>query len=109
MTPDDPMTPDDQAKPKLTLSSETAPVSVPTFACIVYVAPEVGGGVRARVGNLDGIEENAASEREALAKIAAAFKAEVKRMMAEDLPIPWIDPPSAPQPGEQKRFIPVHL
>jgi hypothetical protein len=82
---------------------------VPVFSCIVYVSPAAGGGVRARVANLAGLESSAASEREALAKIVRAFKERVGELMRGNSPIPWIEPPSAAVPGEQQRFIPVHL
>ena len=82
---------------------------VPVFSCIVYVSPAAGGGVRARVANLAGLESSAASEREALAKIVRAFKERVGELLRGNSPIPWIEPPSPASPGEQQRFIPVHL
>jgi hypothetical protein len=85
------------------------PADIPVFNCIVYVSPEAGGGVRARVANLPELECTAATEREALGKIVPAFKERVGELMHRETPIPWIEPPSLPEPGEQKRFIPVHL
>ena len=82
---------------------------VPVFNCIVYVSPDAGGGVRARVANLPGIECTAASEREALGKIVPAFKQRIGELMHSETQIPWIEPPTPAEPGEQKRFIPVHL
>jgi hypothetical protein len=83
---------------------------VPVFSCIVYVSPvDGGGGVRARVANLAGLESTAASEREALAKIVRAFKERVGELLHNNSPIPWIEPPCPAVPGEQQRFIPVHL
>ena len=83
--------------------------SVPVFNCIVYVSPATSGGVQAHVANLAGLEVSAASEREALGKLVAAFKARVAELMQQQAEIPWIEPPPPPGPGEQERLIPVHL
>jgi hypothetical protein len=85
------------------------PANVPVFSCIVYVSPNAGGGVRARVANLPDLESTAASEREALAKIVRAFKERVGELLLNGSPIPWIEPPVPVAHGEQQRFIPVHL
>lgn len=85
------------------------PADVPVFSCLVYVSPAAGGGVRARVANLAGFECTAASERAALSKLVPAFKQRVGELMQNKTPIPWIDPPSPAEAGEQTRFIPVHL
>lgn len=82
---------------------------VPVFSCIVYVSTNAGGGVQARVANLAGVECTAASERDALGKIIPAFKRRVGELMQGETPIPWIEPPTPAKPGEQTRFIPVHL
>ena len=82
---------------------------VPVFSCIVYVSPDAGGGVRARVANLPGLGCTAASEREALGKIVPAFKQRVGELIHSETQIPLIEPPAPAEPGEQKRFIPVHL
>jgi hypothetical protein len=83
--------------------------AVPAFGCVVYVADVAGGGVRARVANLAGIEATADSERGALAKIVPAFKARVAEALARGEPIGWIEPVPEPEPGERRRFVPVHL
>ena len=85
------------------------PAGVPVFDCIVYLARETGGGVRARVVNLAGLECTAGSEREALAKLIPAFKQRVAELTRNNTPIPWIDPLPPAEPGEMKRFVPVHL
>jgi len=84
------------------------PASIPVFDCIVYVSSDPGG-IRARVANLPGLTATAATERQALAKIVPAFKQQIAELMQNQTPIPWIDPPSPPEAGEQKRLIPVHL
>jgi hypothetical protein len=93
----------------LNVSGHSKPADVPVFNCIVYVSPDAGGGVRARVANLPGLECTAASEREALGKIVPAFKRRVGEQMRSETQIPWIDPPTPAEAGEQIRFIPVHL
>jgi hypothetical protein len=85
------------------------PANVPVFNCIVYVSPDPSGGVRARVANLAGLDFTAANERGALAKIVAAFKQRVGDLTRDGIPIPWIEPPTPAETGEQTRFIPVHL
>jgi hypothetical protein len=94
---------------ELNSSDHSKPAEIPVFNCIVYVSSDAGGGVRARVANLPGLECTAASEREALGKIVPAFKQRVGELMHSETPIPWIEPPTPAEPGEQKRFIPVHL
>ena len=91
------------------LSKHVIPADVPVFNCLVYVSPGPAGGVRARVGNLAGLQVVAASEREALAKIIPAFKQQLGELMQSGAAIPWIDPPLDAEPEEQTRFIPVHL
>lgn len=93
----------------LNVSKHSKPVDVPVFNCIVYVSNDAGSGVRARVANLSGIECTAASEREALGKIVPAFKKRVSELMKTGASIPWIEPPSPAAPGENERFVPVHL
>ncbi len=95
--------------PDLNVSGHSPPVQVPVFSCLVYISPHAGGGVRARVANLPGLECTAGSERAALGKIVPAFKQRLAELMSTGTPIPWIDPPTPAAAGEQTRFIPVHL
>ena len=81
---------------------------VPVFNCIVYVTHDEHG-VLARVANLPGIEFRAGGEREALSKVIPRFKQRVAELHASDTEIPWIEPLPPMRPGEQKRFVPVHL
>lgn len=97
----------DDSQP-LPVDPGSPPVNVPAFTCVVYVAC-VDGGVRARVANLAGIEFQAGSERDALAKIVPAFKQRVAELMGSGGEIPWVDPPMEKEAGEQERFLPVHL
>lgn len=85
------------------------PANVPVFNCIVYVSRDSAGHVRARVANLAGLEFTAGSEREALSKTVPAFKQRVTELTQSGTQIPWIEPPLPPDPGEQTRFVPVHL
>lgn len=88
---------------------ETPPGDVPVFNCVIYVAPDAAGGVRARVANLAGLECAAASERQALSQLVPAFKQRVGALVSSGSPIPWIDPPQPIESGEQQRLIPIHL
>jgi hypothetical protein len=103
----------DQATQKqameLPISDHSKPRDVPSFSCLVYVSPNAAGGVFGRVANLPGLKCNAPSEREALMKIVAEFKKRVADLVQRKAPIPWIDPPSTVEPGEQQRSIPIHL
>jgi len=83
--------------------------AVPVFNCIVHVASAADGTIIARVANLAGIEGRGRSEREALAQAVAAFKAVVSRYHAAGEPIPWLESPARPLPGESERLIAVHL
>jgi hypothetical protein len=93
------------------MNGESLPVGgVPTFGCVVYVAArDGGGGVRARVANLSGLECEGDGERAALAKLIPAFKQRISELLAKGAPIPWIEPVPEPAAGEQRRFVPVHL
>ena len=94
---------------ELNTNNRLKPSDVPVFNCIVYICPDSGGGVRARVANLPGLECKAASERDALSKIVPAFKQRVGELMRSNTPIPWIEPPASAESDEATRHIPVHL
>ncbi|HEY5312328.1 MAG TPA: hypothetical protein VIK18_07400 [Pirellulales bacterium] len=89
-------------------SEHLKPGDVPVFSCIVYVS-RTEGGVRARAANLPELECTAASEREALAKVVAAFKQRVGELLRSGAAIPWVEPPAAAEAGEQRRLLAVHL
>jgi hypothetical protein len=63
----------------------------------------------ARVANMAGITAVGNAERELLVLLTKRFKALLQDCLQHNREIPWIDPPEAPLPGEQQRFIPVHL
>ncbi len=110
--PDDDQRNDEAAKRKaleLPISGHSKPCDIPLFSCLVYVSRAAAGGVQARVANLPGLKCTASSEREALREIVAAFKKRVADLVQRDASIPWIDPPSPVEPGEQERSIPIHL
>ena len=84
--------------------------SVPVFNCLACLSPpDAEGWITARCSNLSGIVVRGKTQREALAALVAEFKAAVSRYHAAGQPIPWSEPPSAPEPGEQQRWIAVHL
>ena len=90
-------------------AADRKPAEVPVFNCIVYVSNQATGAVRARVANLPALEFTAGSQREALSKAVTTFKQQIGELVKEGETIPWIDPPFAPEPGEQTRLIAVHL
>ena len=97
-------------RPNLPIDHQSSDVpEVPSFGCLVYVQSLPGGRVKARVANLAGIEIEAASERDALTKVVPQFKKMIQDHMQSQTTIPWIDPPSPINEGEQKRFLPTHL
>jgi hypothetical protein len=84
--------------------------AVPVFNCRVIVAPPNDAGlVVARAAELEGLSVSAQSQREALQKLVAAFKARMAEHVAKQEEIPWIRPGDKAQPGEQELFIAVHL
>ena len=97
-----------EPKPDTRLNVANDVAAVPTFACIVYVT-KTDEGTRARVANLPDLQCIATTERDALGKIVPEFKQRISQWLAAGQQIPWIDPPSAQEPDEQKRFVPVHL
>jgi hypothetical protein len=99
-----------QAKPFAAPSGNRAKsADVPVFNCIVYVLTTASGEVRARVANLPDLHCAAGSERAALSQLVPAFKQRVAELTRAGTPIPWIEPPLPTEPGEQRRFVPVHL
>ena len=90
--------------------SDQTPQDVPVFNCIVIVSPrDADGMVSARAAELAGMEGRGKSEREALAQVVAQFKDFVSRRYAAGDEIPWLKPALVVVPGEQQRFITVHL
>jgi hypothetical protein len=91
------------------MNDEKSP-DVPVFNCLVIVSPrDAEGLISARAAELAGIEGRGKSEREALAQVVAQFKDFVTRRYAAGDEIPWLQPPVPAEPGEQQRFIAVHL
>lgn len=89
-------------------SSPASPVAV--YNChAILAACDAEGSIEARCCNLPGIVARGKSQREALAALVAAFKAEVSRFAAAGQPIPWGEAAARPGPGEQERWIAVHL
>lgn len=97
-----------QPSKSLPVDSHSVTPNVPAFTCIVYVS-QVDRGVLARVANLAGIEFQAGTERDALAKIVPAFKKLVAETLESGKTVDWIDPPVPIGEGEVERYLPVHL
>ncbi len=86
------------------------PGSVPVFNCIVLLRRiEETGRLHGRIANLPDLSAEGNAERELLMVLTKRFKSVVQDHVQQQRAIPWIDPPESPAPGEQQRFIPVHL
>jgi hypothetical protein len=85
------------------------PTAVPVFNCLIYVTRLPSNEVRAQVVNLAGFECIEPSERQALTKLVAAFKAHIRDLVQSQAEIPWIELVRPLEPGEQQRYIAVHL
>ena len=91
-------------------SCATGGASVPVFNCIVILTRDASTGrMSGRVVNLAGITAEGIAERELLMLLTKRFKSSLQDCLQHNRAIPWIDPPETPLPGEQQRFIPVHL
>jgi predicted RNase H-like HicB family nuclease len=83
---------------------------VPVFNCqIILHRNETAGQIVGRVANLGGITAKGSTERDVLMQITKVFRLQVQTLTQEKTPIPWIDPPEQPGPGEVERFVPIHL
>jgi hypothetical protein len=91
-------------------SSDRATADVPVYNCHVLVAPrDAEGWIVARASALPEATGRGRSEREALTQVVAAFKAVILRSTADGGQVSWSSPPLALQPGDQERWIAVHL
>ena len=80
------------------------------FNCIVILTQDAATGrMSARVANMAGITADGNAERELLLRLTKRFKELLQDCLQHNREIPWIDPAETPLPGEQQRFIPVHL
>ena len=110
MNPNDDLGDADPDAPDPRVHALGPPQNVPVFNCRVLVSPRNSAGlVSARAAELAGIEGSGKSEREALQQVVTAFKAVVAHYHAAGTNIPWLTPPLDKQPGDQERFIAVHL
>lgn len=88
----------------------STPEDVPVYDCRVYVSPpDESGRVTARAATLADVSATGRSEREALQGVVRAFKSVIVAYRERGEAIPWIDPPLEPSPGEQTRWLAVHL
>ena len=83
---------------------------VPVFNCHVYVSPPDGAGqVTARMASLPEIVGSGPRERDALRTLVQNFKQAAAGYLAAGQPIPWRTEPLPLDPGDQQRWVPVHL
>ena len=89
-------------------SPPASPVAV--YNChAILSACDAEGWIAARCCNLPSIVARGKSQREALAALVAAFKAEVSRFASAGQPIPLTEYAAKLESGEQERWIAVHL
>ena len=83
--------------------------SVPVYDCHVLISgPDQNGQLSGVVSNLPEIKATASNERELLRKMTDQFKARVMKYISDNEEIPWQES-QKPEPGQQQRWIPVHL
>lgn len=83
--------------------------SVPVYDCHVLISgPDESGRLTGIVSNLPEISGTATTERELLRNLTSAFKARILEYREQGMTIPW-EVKKAPPPGQQQRWIPVHL
>ena len=83
---------------------------IPTFSChVILTPPQNGKPFQGRTANLEGIQVEAATERDVLMAIMERFRTEVRKHTESGQEIPFVDPPEEPGAGELVRFIPIHL
>ncbi len=104
------MTPADES-PLPSVGQHNSPAgSVPVFNCHACLSmPDAEGWISAHCCDLPEILVRGKTQREALAALVAAFKAAISEYLAAGVAIPWSDAPVKAQPGEQERWIAVHL
>jgi len=86
------------------------PQSVPVFNCRTIVTPrDAAGNIVARCAELADLSAAGETEREALQKLVAAFKAKMAAHVAAGEEIPWIKPGDNAASGEKELLIAVHL
>jgi hypothetical protein len=61
------------------------------------------------VGNLSEVTGSGATERDCLRDLVTKFKNRLQEFREAGEEIPWTEPPISPNPGQQQRWIPVHL
>ena len=103
---------DEVGKPPLHSAHEGASGSanVPVYNCHACLSPpDAQGWITARSSNLPEVIVRGKTEREALSALVAGFKAAVTKYTAAGQTIPFADSPAPVEPGEQERWIAVHL
>jgi predicted RNase H-like HicB family nuclease len=90
--------------------ANSAAGDVPVYNCHARLSPpDVEGWITGRCCNLPEIQARGKTQREALAGLVAAFKAAITRYRNAGQSIPWTEAPAKAGPGEEERWIAVHL
>lgn len=83
--------------------------SVPVFDCHVLITrSEETADLVGVVSNLPEVTATASNERDLLRQIANLFKEKIIEYQQANQEIPWQET-RKPGPGEQQRWLPVHL
>ncbi|WP_417849813.1 hypothetical protein [Thalassoglobus sp.] len=82
--------------------------SVPVYDCHVLIGKLDDGTLTGIVSNLPEITATASNERDLLRKISTDFKTRIVKYAEANEEIPWQEK-QKPGPGQQQRWIPVHL
>ena len=84
---------------------------VPVFDCHVILSlPDENQNLyRAVVSNLPEVTAEGATERDCLHKIVSQFKSALQSYQENKAQIPWASTKLELKPGQQERWIPVHL
>jgi hypothetical protein len=87
-----------------------SPQAVPVFNCRTIVSPrDSSGKITACCAELADLSASGDTEREALQKLVAAFKAKMAAHVAAGEEIPWVKPGQTAASGEKELHIAVHL
>jgi hypothetical protein len=86
------------------------PQAIPVFGCQVIVTPASAGAPwRGRCANYIGIDVTGANERAVLQEFVKAFKSLATTKLEKQEKLNERTPPETPLPGEQLRWIAIHL
>ncbi len=102
--------PVNESLPQLPDSGCSPAANASVFQCIVFFRrDEETGRVAGRVANYPDISGEASDERQLLILLTREFRDALRRCQAAGSELPLAVDDVLPAPGEQQRFIPIHL